>query len=437
MIGYEVLPGSMYLLYRTGETTKNDFELIHVKFADGEITRHTIKPDLDFKVTHFTRAAETFAFGGYVNNEPTIFLYELPTGLIKVVPGFFQKDTELVDLRTNQNQTFNSVMVDRGSKGERKLTFRTFNSSGEMLLEDKVPLEENITLQAGISSTLEREELMVFGTWGEKNSKQSTGFFALPIDPFADQKIQRVDFGSLQHYVDYLSTKRAARIKALSKQAAEAKQIPNFINYVMPFKVTEYKDGYLLLAEVYTPSSTINPYYSSPYYNPYSFGPYGYSPYFPGYYYPGMSRLYRPYPYTTNSKSADEIKSNESVIVAFDANGNVMWDQSFKLEDVKLASVEQASDFCLVRNKLSILYKKESELKIKSIALQSDESQEITEKIKTNDPVDEIRSEKDYEGGVRQWYNNTFYVWGYQTIRNVTKEDRVREVFYINKVEVY
>ena len=55
----------------------------------------------------------------------------------------------------------------------------------------------------------------------------------------------------------------------------------------------------------------------------------------------------------------------------------------------------------------------------------------------TSDPADDIRSEKDYEGGVRQWYNNTFYVWGYQTIRNVTKDDRVRDVFYINKVVVY
>ncbi|HEY9045697.1 MAG TPA: hypothetical protein VIN08_07360 [Ohtaekwangia sp.] len=438
MIGYEVVSGGIYLLYRTGETNKNDFELIFVKFNSDEITRSSIKPDLDFKVTHFSRAGDSFAFGGYVNNEPTIFLYELPTGLIKVVPGFFQKDTELVDLRTNQNQTFNSVLVDRGSKGERSLIFRTFNSSGEMLLEDKVPIEERVTLQTGITSTLEREELMVFGTWGEKNSKQSTGFFALPIDPFGDQKIQRIDFGSLKHYVDYLNPKRAARIKEQAKDAAAAKEIPNFINYVMPFKVTEYKDGYLLLAEAYSPSSSINPYYSSPYYyNPYSYGPYGFNPYFPGNYYPGMSRLYRPYPYTTNSKSADEIKTNESVVVAFDANGNVMWDQSFKLEEVKLASVEQASDFCIVRNKLSIVYKKESELKVKSIVLLTDESQEMTEKVKTNDPVDEIRSEKDYEGGVRQWYNNTFYVWGYQTIRNVTKEDRVRDVFYINKVQIH
>jgi hypothetical protein len=70
------------------------------------------------------------------------------------------------------------------------------------------------------------------------------------------------------------------------------------------------------------------------------------------------------------------------------------------------------------------------------ISVKGEEMVENTAKVQTNDPVDEIRSEKEYEGGARQWFGNTFYVWGYQTLRNNTKEDRVRDVFYINKVEV-
>ena len=76
MIGYEVAPGRLYFLYRTGETTRNDFELIEVGLKDkvSETGRYQIKPELDFKLTHFIKAGSNFVFGGYVNNEPAIIL---------------------------------------------------------------------------------------------------------------------------------------------------------------------------------------------------------------------------------------------------------------------------------------------------------------------------------------------------------------------------
>jgi hypothetical protein len=82
------------------------------------------------------------------------------------------------------------------------------------------------------------------------------------------------------------------------------------------------------------------------------------------------------------------------------------------------------------------MYKKESELKLKVIGLEDNQVSENTIKVKTSDPQDEIRSDKEFEGGVRQWMPGSFFVWGYQTIKNTTKADRVRDVFYINKVVV-
>lgn len=431
-IGYEVTPNNIFLLFRTGETTRNDFELIDVDYKSGETARHNFKPDLDFKLTHFTRAGSNFVFGGYVNNEPAIILFELPDNRVKVIPGFFQKDTELVDLRTNQNQTFNAVLIDRGSRENRKLTFRTFDEGGKQLLEDIVPIEEQKFLQTGITSTLEREDLAVLGTWGERNSKQSIGFYFMNVDPFSEQKIRYVDFGQLAHYTDYLNPKRAERIKANSRDDAVENRIPNFTSYVTPYRVVEHKDGFLLLAEVYNPSSNMSPYYSNPYYyNPY----YSYGMYSMPYYYPGMSRMYRPYSYG-NSRTVNEIKTTQSALLSFNSKGQVNWDQSYKIDDIKMPGIEQVSDFWTKDDHVFFLYKKESELMIKQISLSDDNGSESTKKIETGNAEDVIRSEREFEGGVRYWIGNTFYVWGYQTIRNGTKEDKVRDVFYINKVVV-
>ena len=436
MIGYEVAPGQMYFLYRTGETTKNDFELIEVGLKDkiAETARYQIKPELDFKLTHFIKAGKNFIFGGYVNNEPAIILFELPTKHIRVIPGFFQKDTELVDLRTNQNQTFNTVLVDRSTKENRKFVLRTFDEAGKQLLEDVVPIEDGKSLQTGITSTLQREDLAVIGTWGERNSKQSVGFYFLDVNPFQEQPIKYLDFGQLNHYLDYLPSKRVERLKQNSQDDAKAGRIPNYMNYVTPFTVAEYQKGFILLAEVYTPVSSTSPYYSNPYYyNPY-YNPYGFYP--SGFYYPGLSRMYRPYMYNSGARNTNEIRTNATAVISFSSDGKVNWDHSIKLDEMKMPGLEQVSDYLMKNDQLYFLYKKESDLKLKVVSLQDGQALENSIKVKTNDPIDEIRSEKEFEGGVRQWLPDAFYVWGYQTIRNSTQEDRMRDVFYIIKVVV-
>lgn len=432
-IGYEIASDRLFFLFRTGETTKNDFELIEITFAGNEAGRYQFKPDLDFKLTHFTKAGPNFIFGGYVNNEPAVVLFELSTNHIRVLPGFFQKDTELVDLRTNENQTFNTVLIDRGTKENRKLLFRTFDESGKLLLDDLVPIGSDIFLQTGITSTLQREDLAVLGTWGERNSKQSIGFYFMNVDPFSDQQLRYIDFGQLKHFVDYLSPKRAERIKESSAADLAAKRIPNFTSYVMPYRLKEHKDGFLLLAEVYTPVSTTSPYYSNPYYyNPYYGGGMAYSPF----YYPGMGRMYRPYSFNNAARTMNETKTAQASVLSFDPQGQVLWDQSIKIEDVRMGGVDQVSDFYIDDNKLVLLYKKESEIKMKEISLLTDKTEEAISRIETGNPNDNIRTERDYEGGVRLWIDNVFYVWGYHTIRNTNSDDKVRDVFYINKVVV-
>jgi hypothetical protein len=177
--------------------------------------------------------------------------------------------------------------------------------------------------------------------------------------------------------------------------------------------------------------NTTNPYYYNPYYSPFGYNPWGY-------YYPAMSRMYRPYMYgPPNSRSANETKTLETVVLALDEQGNIKWDQSLKLDDIRMPSLQQIGDFAVRDDKLYMLYKKESDLIVKSVVLNSDAATEQTEKVRTLHESDMIRSEKETESGVRHWFGKSFYVWGYQTLRNTTKENRVRDVFYINRVDPY
>jgi hypothetical protein len=436
LIGYEYVNDRLFLLFRMGEHNKSDLELIDIDLVNmAEAKRYEIKPELDFRITHFNKVGRSMVLGGYVSNEPAVLLYKLDDNQITVVPGFFQKDNELVDVRINANQTFNVVVIDRSTRSERKLIFKTFDEKGNNLLEDVVPIDDDRSLQTSISSTLEREDMMVLGTWGDRSGRQSSGFFSMKVDPFSEQKINYITFGQLDHFTDSMNPTRAARIKESAKEAAVEGRKPNFTAYVIPYKIQESEAGFLMLAEVYNPSSNSSPYFNSPYSNPYAYNPYMYNPFWG--YYPGM-RMFRPaYGYGNNPRNTDEIKTYASILVAFDENGKPKWDQSLMLDEFRKPSLEQVSDYYFGTNDVTFVYKKESELKIKTINVSNGEGKESIEKIKLSDPQDEVRNEKEYEDGIKHWYGNTFYTWGYQTIRNTSKrEDRTRDVFYVNKVVV-
>ena len=432
LTGYEHSAGDVYFLFDEG-AVRGYMSLVAIDLKTKKLNHYEIKPELSLHITHFCKVGENFAFGGFVNRESAVLLYNPATDNIKVVPGFFQKETELIDMRVNQNQTFNTILIDRADPLVRRLIFKTFDDTGKQILEDIVSIEEDIALQTGMSSTLERDDLIVLGTWGKLNSKQASGFYSLPINPFTDQKINRIHFGVLQHYLDYLKPKKAEKVKLKTADEIAAGKIPDFMDNVMPFKIVEYPKGFLLLAESYIPTTSSNQYPAN---MPYSMN----SPYNNQYggYYPSNRFPQYPTSYGDNVENTEDIKTIESVVIAFDGNGTVLWDHSLPLTSVKMPSLEQVCDFTLIENNIYFLFKNESELKVKTVNLDDQEVAESTEKIKLSHPLDEVRSESEQIGTVKHWFDKNFYVWGYQSVRNkASVEDKSRQVLYINKVVVH
>lgn len=431
LIGYEHSEGHCHFLFVRNESNPI-LELTTIQFSTKEIVSNTINPEFNFKLTHFHKVGTNFIFGGVVNLEPCVLVFNPKNENLKLVPGFFTKNTELMDVRVNQNETFNTLLIDKANVDNRKIIFKTFDSFGNQLLEDISIVEDDLTIQTGICSSLHREDLLIVGAWGKKNSKSASGFYALPVNPFTNEGIKRSYFGQLDHFLDYLKPKRAKAIQLKTKRDLQENKIPDYTNNVMPYKILEHSKGFLVLAESYTSDSNQN--YSSsssvnyPSYNPYYY-PYG--PYPSNY-----GRQYIPQYYGANVESSLEHKKIETIAINLDASGNVVWDFSMKFSDVKTQTLQNLSELWLTKDSLFMMYKKEGALKIKSISLATDESVESTQSIKLKEKLDEVNPDSDNGGSIESWYSNSFYTWGYQTIRNKTKSPSRRRVFYINKITV-
>jgi len=123
-------------------------------------------------------------------------------------------------------------------------------------------------------------------------------------------------------------------------------------------------------------------------------------------------------------------------LAIFDSDGKLIQDYGLKLEDKNLNGLEQTADFIFYKDIVALAYKKEKELRI---LIGSPDGSSVSDTLftKLSNPQEIVRNNSDTNSFTRSWYKNVFYVWGYQSIKNMERkmEDATRYVFYINKVE--
>lgn len=433
LIGYEHSNSQVCFLFRQGDRDSNEFILLSLNLGNFQTKQFEIKHEFLFRPTHFTIAGTNAIFGGYVSGEPAVILYDQTSQLLKVIPGFFLKDTELLDLSANTNNTFNALLIERKSLDKRHLVVKTFDEKGSLLLEDNIEIENNIHILTGISSGLKREELILVGTYTEGSGSEAIGYFSVLVNPFTNQSITYTPFASLNYLLDYLPHKRASRIKAKTKERIEIGKSPDYKAHVLPVRIEETEAGFYLLSEMYDPVSSHSNrnQWDNNYYNPYygnNFSPYGYNPY---------ANRYSNSPYSyNNSNQNSSSKMIESILTLFDEEGKLIWDASLKYDDIKRYATEQISDFTIKKDLISLSYKKENKIYTNTSAPNFDPELD-TLSVPLKNSYDVLRNETEDDTGIRHWYGNYSFVWGYQSIRDTASgnEDPIRYVFYINKFE--
>lgn len=431
LLGYDYKDDLVYLLFRTSEHEGGDLNLFTVHSTTREVNRFIIQQEVALKITHFCVLNRAMVLGGYVINDPAVLVYDLAKESLKIVPGFFSSETELLDLRANTNNTFNTLIIDRNKKEKKRLILKTFDASGALLFDDMIEIDARRSILSGITSTLINDELLITGTWTQGISKMASGIYSVMADPFSDQAIKFYDFGELENFLSYQSPKRVAKLKQKSVQAKNAGSIPDFKTYTSVIRVEEQPGAFALLTEVYQSNLNSSPNYPG-FSNPYYYGG-GYSPYG---YYPSMNRYYNPpYQYNNNPGQVNDAKVLFSSLVVFDTQGNLINDYGLVLDEKKSDGLEQTTDFLFNKNEVAIVYKKEKEILVKHNKPGGSTIDTLQTSFLKSGEI--VRSDAG-NGRVRFWYQNYMYTWGYQRIRDVEKqsEDPTRYVFYINKVRI-
>lgn len=402
--------GHAYLLFINHKEGLN-LELVDINSKDGTATHQTIKNIIPFSLTHFEAATHGVFVGGLYNYRPLVIYYNFEKQRPTILPGFYHERSELVQLKVNDDQTTEVILSSQSYRYRNKtiLHVKTFDEEGN-LIKDAILEDHNDknSLLFGRSCFQENGIQIVAGTYASRKSEYSRGLFVSSVDQQGRYNINFYNYADMDNFFSYMKAKREDRVKArIERKKIKDKKL-RFNYRLMVHEIIENNGQYILLGEAFYPK----------YDHPTGADIAGFGT--------GASRgtevIFDGYRYT------------HAVVASFDASGKLLWDNSFEINDLKTFDLERFVHASIQDNKIVLLYVYDNQIRSKIIknseVLEGKNYNEIALKYDDDELLEEDISE------LRSWYNNYFYVYGTQQIKNL-KDDKVqlaRSVFYINKV---
>lgn len=411
LMGKKVEQGLLYLLFRFQDYTKNDFELFIVDQANGKYTKHTIKNFIPFAPNDFQVTEKAVLIGGYFNRVPVVIYFSLATQKTKVLPGLFNESGELTQVKTYYDGTIDVLISAKNFKGQQTIWVKNYDPDGDLLSNQALDPEENKNLIFARSVKTDNQLQLIAGVYGARNSEYSRGMFIASIDPSGMQNIRYYNFGDLENFFKYMKAKRELRVKSRIERRKIKGKKTRFNYRFMVHQIVPYNNQYILLGEAFYPKyTTVDRTYYSGFFNP-----------------SGRSNYF-----TRDGRIFDGYYYTHAVVMGFNNDGDLLWDNSFEINDVKTFTLEQFVKLEIQEDKIALLYLFENELRTKIIKGNQVLEGKISEPIETKIDKDIISRNTSDINHLEYWYTQYFYAYGIQEISNPTFGKR--KVFFINKV---
>ncbi len=409
--GYDYHNGYAYLLFNNGPYIKDPLTLMQIDLETRQPEYIEIPKEFDIELSEYEMIGESVILGGYVNYRPTVIIYHLPAKKFKVLPGFYMNRSELLQIEIDdEKEFFRVITTTRTMDKNNTINIKTFDKNGELMINLTLNPERNINLLDGRSTGIENNAQFVAGTYSQLRSARkgkesySMGIYVARMDANGDQLINYYNYGDLDNFFSYMKAKKQKRIKKkIERRKIKGKEIKFNYRLLVHNVIPRDNGRYILLGEAYYPV--------------YSNGQNSY-----------MNSFYQP--------RLNGFRYTHAVLFCFDRQGKHLWDNSFEINDVTSYVLEKYVHIDAMDDKLVLLYNYENVIRTKII-----KGEEVVEGKAFNDIAlkfenDMAQKEDNEMGGLKSWYDDNFFAYGVQHIRNRTDNvvNNNRKVFYINKI---
>lgn len=401
--------GNVFLLFREFSVNKKNLRLIQVDIETGEAQQHIIPNIIPFNFFDMILTEEAIVIAGYLNYRPIAFLFNFYERIPRILPGFFNERAELDQMVVNDNGQFDIVISRENDERINTVFIHSFDNKGNAIDIVELEASRKKALLFGRIEAIDSERKLLAGVYGRRNSEYSWGIFLGYLNERSKPELNFYNYAEFENFFDYMRPRRESRIKKRIKRKKEKDRRIRFNYRLLVHDIIEYQDEFILIGEAFYPKYKYVQQGSGSLRN--AMGGFRYQ------------RIFEGYEYT------------HSVVIGFDNKGKVLWDNSFKIQDVLTRKLEQLTHVSSNNDVINMFYIFENEIRNKIISKSEVlEGSKVIE-LKMLYKGDVLKGQSQIQG-LERWYGNVFVTYGTQWIKNTSLKNTAtnRHVFFINKV---
>ncbi len=399
------LAQNQYMLFYNREFTTINFHLYIINLNDGSANRYTIENYIPFLPTHFEVTEKGVLIGGYyIGRIPIVLFYNFASQKTNVLPGLFNETGELLQIRVNDDGGFQVLIGAKNWAKQKTIWIKDYAPQGMLKQNIALVPPENTSMLFGKAIKTDSDNLVIAGTYGNRTSEYSTGLFIATLNGDGEQNQYTYPFTDLENFFSYMKAKKQRSLQEkITRKKIKGKKIK--LQYrILVHELVIDNNQLLLLGEAFYPV------YKRDEQNNY-----------------GLATSFAvPYVF-------DGYRYTHAILIGFDKQGKLRWDNSFEINDIKTFTLDQYVKMDARNNRIALLYLFDNRIRTKLIQGNKVLESKNYNRLNLNYEVDAMEDNNDVKK-LEYWYEGTFLAYGVERPPSRSLTRSRQRVFFVNRV---
>ncbi|WP_139135367.1 hypothetical protein [Roseivirga sp. 4D4] len=385
----------------------------------------------NLEIVEFKTLKSSAIIAGYVDGLPAVFAFDLPANTVRTLPNLYNKNSELLEVRINNDGlTLNVLVSEVGDDNTSTVVVNTYDYQGQPVRRYTLETLPSFQLRSAVSSSIVDKSQVVVGLYSLGNDPYPTGIYVNHVDKLGKQTMTYRNFGEFESFFDHLGERRGKKIKSRALLAKKNDKNWSYKTEGLIENLCESDDKIVFNASFFTP-------WTIPFEDVM----------LPGARNRRVGSFEDPFisPYTTSRQPIIAV-NNPNVIVrppnfevthafslALDQEGKLLSDNSYTVGQNPENNLNSFGAFQAGTDGMHYAYYFKKDVMVRTLDNLTEKSGEKSP-LKLLEEGEKVKNDIDQYRGIVSWYDNKFLVYGVQQVKSATKPAMVRTVFFINSI---